>query len=148
MEYSLEQLHAKVENLTELVLAAVGRETLLRTIADIERNEILNELNGLRQLITTTVPGTVAQQAVRLGLVMVEPNRIGGKYFGLVLGLDYRASLVKYANSRAFEVPFTDLAVGQARLRMGDYVGIGFKEGVMSVSAADRISREPTSEKT
>lgn len=148
MEISLEKLYLKVENLTTEVNSAIALEALHRESADLERNKILNELNELKQLIRTKGRGTVAQQAERLGLVLGEPNRKRGQYFGTVVGLDYRASLMKYANTRAFEVPLNAFADGASRPTMGDSFQIGFNEGVISLRMAERMTRRRTSEET
>lgn len=148
MEYSAKDLHSKVENLTAAVLATIARETLLREIVDIERNDILAELNEVKKLINTSGPGTVGKQAQRLGLVVVEPNRINGQYAGMIVALDNRACLVKYTHTQALELPFTALAAGQENPKFGDSIRMGFKDGVLSVSVGERISTKPISEKS
>lgn len=146
MEYSLEQLHAKVENLTAAVLATIALETLQRKSVDIDRNEILAELNDLAQLIRTNGRGTVAQQAERSGLTIFEPGHMRGQYHGPVVGSDYRAMLVQCSRTTAMELPFAALAEGEDRPRFGDSVRIGFKDEVMSVTVVERTSRKPPSE--
>jgi hypothetical protein len=141
METSLAQLHDKVENLTTAVHATIEKETFQRRIVDSERDEILKELNGLKQIIRKSGRGTVAQQAEELGVAIVEPNRLRGQYAGQVLGLDYRAMLLKYSNTSAMELPFSAFAVEQEHPGFGDSVRIGFKDGVMSVVVTARSSK-------
>ncbi len=81
---------------------------------------------------------TIAQQASSLGLVIHEPNRDKGQYFGSVMGLDHRASLVRVARSEALELANKDLPAGQRRPALGDSVHMAFKGGVLSASVTER----------
>lgn len=81
---------------------------------------------------------TIDQQAEALGLLVVEPDRQRGKYVGPVVGVDYRAGLIKFARTSGVAVPFSGLAEGQAPLQLGDTARLEFNRGAMTVKVAER----------
>lgn len=85
---------------------------------------------------------TVEQQAAELGLSLVEPDTERGQYVGPLVGEDHRAGLVKYARTKAIELPFKDLADDQSRPSIGDTVRMKFKAGDLTVSVSERLGRE------
>lgn len=85
---------------------------------------------------------TVVEQAEDQGLDVVEVNRERGLYAGAVVGLDHRASLVKFNRSEVVVLAFADLADGQARPVLGDMVRMKFSKGELTVTSAERSVRE------
>lgn len=85
---------------------------------------------------------TVNEQAREFGWSIQEPDRMRGQYFGPVVAVDHRASLVKFTRMDVLELPFTELATGQNRPKMGDSVRMDFKNGALTVNVAARPGRE------
>jgi hypothetical protein len=81
---------------------------------------------------------TIEEQALSLGLITLTPNQARGQYFGVVMGLDHRAALVKVARTDALELPFRSLQAGHARPDLGDKVQMSFKNGVLTVGVTER----------
>ncbi len=88
---------------------------------------------------------TIADQAQDLGLVIQEPDRSRGKYFGPVVGSDHRACLLKITREDAMELPFKELPAGQVHPKLGEFVSMAFKTGVLSVSVAKPLARDGSS---
>jgi len=139
----MEDTSGKYESESEALKCAVGLQVLGREILRIEHVHILSELTEIRKLVEAHVP-SIASQAKVLGLVMEEPNRVSGHYVGTVTCLDHRAVLIQYRTHGAIELPFSALAQGKARPRMGDIVRMAFKGGalVTSVTVSSRNARE------
>lgn len=85
---------------------------------------------------------TIADQAQEMGLAIQEPDRMRGKYFGPVVGVDHRACLVKFTRTEALELPFKALAAGQEPPKVGEAVSMAFKAGALSVAMARPLARE------
>lgn len=133
----------KFESASEALKFATGLQVLGREILRIEHMQILSELTEIRKLVEAHVP-SIASQARVLKLVVEEPNRVRGQYVGTVVCLDHRAVLIQYRTHGAIELPFSWLAEGQARPRMGDNVRMAFKGGILvtSVAVSSRNARE------
>jgi len=84
---------------------------------------------------------TVAQQAQDLGLSLKAPDQTRGQYFGVVVGLDHRAGLVKYNRTSAVELPFSSIGKGLAP-EIGQSYRLSFNNGELTVSVALRSGRE------
>ena len=84
---------------------------------------------------------TVERQAEHLGLILKDPDRDRGQYFGPVVGLDHRAALVKYTRTQAVELPLVAVGEGQRRPEMGDSVRMAFKGGELKVSIAEQRAK-------
>lgn len=81
---------------------------------------------------------TVAEQAEKLGLTVIEPNTERGQYFGPVVGKDHRAALVKSSREAAVDLPFSALPPGVERPEMGDMVRMRFTKGELAVSVQEK----------
>ena len=144
---SLQELHATVENLTAAVLACVTKETLIREILDTEREQILNELEAVKQVIaaknlevdTLTFDAEIKQ----FGWLKREPNRQRGSYFGQVVALNHQACLclIKSNGRDVIELLFSALAEGQSKPMLGESLRMVFKDDVVVVSLAERFGR-------
>ena len=84
---------------------------------------------------------TVEEHAQDAGWIIQEPDRERGRYFGPVVSVDHRASLVKYARENVLALAFADLQESQKRPELGDSVRMEFKKGVMSVDVVERNRR-------
>ena len=87
---------------------------------------------------------TVEEHAEESGWVIQEPDRDRGKYFGPVVAVDHRASLIKFTRETVMMLPFAELPEGQKRPQLGDSVRMNYKNGALTVAVADRIGREGT----
>lgn len=76
---------------------------------------------------------TLAEQAQELGLQIKHPDRERGQYFGTVVAQDHRSSLIKVNRDEGVELPFA--ATPGARPKIGEALRLGFKAGVLNVSA-------------
>jgi hypothetical protein len=139
----MEDASGKFESESEALKFAGGLQVLGREILRIEHVQILSELTEIRKMVEMHVP-SIATQAKGLELVMEEPNRKDGLYVGTVMCLDRRAVLIQYKTRGAIELPFSWLAEGQAKPRMGDTVRMAFKDGILvtSVTVSSRNGRE------
>lgn len=90
---------------------------------------------------------TVEEQAEETGFVIQEPNRMRGQYYGPVVAVDHRASLVKYARQNVILLSFTELAKEQERPKLGDAVRMDYKNGQLSVEVANRVERSGGTER-
>lgn len=81
---------------------------------------------------------TVERQAENHGLIIKDPDRERGQYFGPVVGLDHRAALLKFTRTQAIELPFTAVGDGQRRPELGESVRMTFKAGELKVSIAEQ----------
>ena len=87
---------------------------------------------------------TVEEHAQESGWVIQEPDRDRGKYFGSVVAVDHRASLIKFTRENVMMLPFAELPEGQKRPQLGDSVRMDYKNGALTVAIADRVGREGT----
>lgn len=53
MELSMQEMRAKVENLTMMMIGLAAKEVLWREIWDLERKEILAEIDGIHEIVGT-----------------------------------------------------------------------------------------------
>lgn len=145
VEPSLNELYEKVESLTAAVLVLAGKETFIREILDTEREQILNELEAVKQVIaaknlevdTVTFDAEIKQ----FGWLKREPNRQRGNYFGQVVALNHQACLIKWNATEVIELPFSALAEGQSKPMFGDSYRMVFKDDVLVVTLAERSGR-------
>ncbi|ART61530.1 hypothetical protein CBP36_21440 (plasmid) [Acidovorax carolinensis] len=75
---------------------------------------------------------TLAEQAQELGLLVKEPDRERGHYFGSVVAQDHQSSLVKVNRDEGVELPFA--STPGTRPKIGDVLRLSFKAGALSVS--------------
>jgi hypothetical protein len=146
MELSMLDMRAKVENLTMMMIGLAAKEVLWREIWDLERKEILDEIDGINEIVGTkdTYGNGMAaiELARRYGWEMVEPNRLRGQYFGQVVALEHHVAIVKIANIRMLELPFGAMAVTEEQSpKLGDSVRMGFKDGVLTATVTRRSRR-------
>ena len=143
MELSMQDIRAKVENLTMLMIGLAAKEVLWRERWDLERKEILDEIESINEIVGTkdTYGNGMAaiELANRYGWEMMEPDRMRGQYFGLVVALEHHAAIVKIANTKMLELPFGALAVTEEQgPKLGDSVRMAFKDGVLTTEVTRR----------
>lgn len=139
MELSIQDMRAKVENLTTMMIGLAAKEVLWRDIWDRERKEILDQIDGINEIVGTkdTYGNGMAaiELAKRYGWEMMEPDRMRGQYFGLVVALEHHVAIVKIANTQMLELPFGAMAVTEEQSpKLGDSVRMGFKDGVLTAA--------------
>ena len=145
MELSMQDMRAKVENLTMMMIGLAAKEVLWRETWDLERKEILAEIDGINEIVgskDTYGNGMAAiELAKRYGWELIEPDRMRGKYFGLVVALEFHTAIVKISKSDIVELPFGSLAVTEERSpRIGDSVRMVFRDGVLTSTVIGRDS--------
>jgi hypothetical protein len=134
-------MRAKVGNL-KMMMMMIGlpaKEVLWREIWDLERKEILDEIDGVHEIVGTkdTYGNGVAaiELASRYGLQMMEPDRMRGQYFGLDVALVHQVAIVKITNTQMIELPFGALAVTEEQSsKLGNSVRMGFKDSVLTAT--------------
>jgi len=146
MELSMQDMRAKVENLTLMMIGLAAKEVLWREIWDLERKEILAEIDGINEIVGTKDTygnGMAAIELTKLyGWKMVEPDRRRGQYFGLVVALEHHVAIVKIANTLMIELPFGALAATEEEgPKLGDSIRMGFRDGVLTAVVARRSGR-------
>ena len=143
MELSIQDMRSKVENLTLMMIGLAAKEVLWREIWDLERKEILAEIDGINEIVGTKNTYGNGMAAIELtkqhGLEMVEPDRRRGQYFGLVVALEHHVAIVKIANTLMIELPFGAMAVTEEESpKLGDSIQMGFKDGVLTAVVVRR----------
>ena len=146
MELSLQDMQAKVENLTMMMIGLAAKEVLWRECWDLERKEILDEIESINEIVGTkdTYGNGMAaiELAKRYGWELIEPDRMRGQYFGLVVALEHHTAIVKIANTQMLELPFGALAVSEEQSpKLGDSVRMAFKDGVLTAVVTRKASR-------
>ena len=98
-----------------MMIGLPAKEVLWREIWDLERKEILDEIDAVNEIVGTkdTYGNGIAaiELASRYGWQMMEPDRMRGQYFGLVVALEHHVAIVKITNTQMIELPFGALAV-------------------------------------
>lgn len=143
MELPKQDMQAKIENLTRMMIGLVAKEVLWRETWDLERKEILDKIDGINEIVGTkdTYGNGLAavELARRFGWKLIEPNRIRGHYFGTVVALEHHVAIVKIAQEKMLELPFGALAVTEEQSpKLGDSVRMGFKDGVLTAAVTRR----------
>lgn len=143
MELSKQEIQSKVENLTMMMIGLAAKEVLWREIWDLERKEILDEIDSINEIVGTkdTYGNGMAaiELANRYGWEMMEPDRTRGQYFGLVVTLEHHSAVVKIANTKMIDLPFGALAVTEEQSpKLGDSVRMRFKDGVLTALVTRR----------
>lgn len=146
MELSTQDIRAKVENLTMMMIGLAAKEVLWREIWDLERKEILAEIDGINEIVGTNDTygnGMAAiELAKRYGWELLKPDRMRGQYFGLVVALEHHVAIVKIASIHMLELPFGALAVTEEKSpKLGDSVRMGFKDAVLTATVVRRRCR-------
>lgn len=144
MELSIQDMQTKVENLTMMMIGLAAKEVLWREIWDLERKEILDEIESINEIVGTkdTYGNGMAaiELAKRYGWEIMEPDRTRGKYAGLVVALEHHAAIVKIANKQMLELPFGALAVTEEQSpKLGDSVYMAFKDGVLTATMTRKM---------
>jgi len=80
---------------------------------------------------------TVDQQADQLGLVVITPDTRRGQYVGPVVGIDHRATIIKFAREKAVELPFDALEKDHSKPKLGDTVRMKFNAGILTVNVKE-----------
>ena len=145
MEPSIQDIQMQVENLTTKMIGLAAKEVLWREIWDLERKEILAEIDSIKEMVGTqdTYGNGMAaiELAKRYGWEMMEPDRMRGQYAGLVVALEHHVAIVKIANTQMLELPFSAMAVTEEQSpKLGDSVRMGFKDGVLTATVVRRRS--------
>jgi hypothetical protein len=139
MELSIQDMQTKVQNLTMMMIGLAAKEVLWREIWDLERKEILDEIDSINEIVGTKDTYGNGMAAIELANrydweVMV-PDRMRGKYYGMVVALENHAAIVKIANTKMLELPFGALAVTEEQSpKLGDSVRMAFKDGVLTAA--------------
>lgn len=139
MELPKQDMQAKIENLTRMMIGLVAKEVLWRETWDLERKEILEKIDGINEIVGTkdTYGNGLAavELARRFGWKLIEPNRMRSHYFGTVVALEHHVAIVKIAQEKMLELPFGALAVTEEQSpKLGDSVRMGFKDGVLTAT--------------
>lgn len=145
MDTSQPDIQEKLRNLTVMMIALAAKEVLWREIWDLDRQDILDEIDGIREIVgTTDIYGNGLAAIALAGLYdweLIEPDRMRGQYFGLVVALEHHLAIVKIANTKMLELPFGALAVTEEQSpKLGDSVRMGFKDGVLKAIVVRRSS--------
>jgi hypothetical protein len=146
MELSMQDMRMKVENLTMMMIGLAAKEAIWREVWDRERKEILDEIDGISEIVGTidTYGNGMAaiELAKRYGWELMEPDRMRGQYFGLVVALEHHVAIVKIANTLMLELPFGAMAVTEEQSpKLGDSVRMGFKDGVLTATVVRATNR-------
>ena len=146
MELSIPDMQTKIENLTTMMISLAAKEVLWRERWGLERKEILDKIDGINEIVGTkdTYGNGMAaiELAKRYGWEMMEPDRIRGQYFGLVVALEHHVAMVKITNTQMIELPFGALAVTEEQSpKLGDSVRMGFKDGVLTATVVRARNR-------
>ncbi len=73
------------------------------------------------------------------GWELKQPDRMRGKYFGLVVALEFHVAIVKVSDTYLLELPFGSMAVTEERSpRIGDSVQMSFRDGVLTATVVGR----------
>jgi hypothetical protein len=143
MELSMQEMQTEVESLTLKVIGLAAKEVLWREIWDLERKEILSKIDSINQIVGTKHTYGNGMAAVELtkqyGWTMLEPDRVRGHYFGLVVALEHHLAIVKTSDTQMLELPFGALAVTEERSpKLGDSVRMAFRDGVLTATVTKR----------
>ena len=146
MELSIPDMQTKIENLTKAMISLAAKEVLWRERWDLERKEILDKIEGINEIVGTkdTYGNGMAaiELAKRYGWELVEPDRIRGQYFGLVVALEHHVAIVKITNTQMIELPFGALAATEEQSpKLADSVRMGFKDGVLTATVVRARNR-------
>ena len=125
----------------KLIMRSIENGTIGRHASEIGDHEY-SKLLAEQGLDVNAPP--IEDQAEKLGLVITEPDRIKGEYFGFVLAVDHRAALVKVSRVDLIELKFSEMANEQSRLQMGDSVRFGYKNGLLTATVIAKAGREET----
>ena len=137
MKPSIQDMQTKVEDLMQMMVGLAAKEALWRETWDAGRREILSKIEGINEIVGTKDTYGNGMAAIELakqyGWEMLEPDRMRGQFFGLVVALEHHAAIVKVADPQMLELPFGALAVTEEQSpRLGDSVWMGFKDGVLT----------------
>lgn len=75
---------------------------------------------------------TLQEQAAELGLLVKEPDRQRGQYFGAVVAQDHRSSLIKVNHDEAVELSISESR--DTKMKIGDVLRLSFKAGVLGIT--------------
>ena len=153
MELSKQDIQAKIDDLTRMMIGLVAKEVLWRQAWDLERKEILDKMDGINEIVGTKDTygnGLAAVELTRrFGWTLVEPNRMRDHYYGTVVAMERHLALVKYADTKMVELPFGAMAVTQEQSpKLGDSVHMAFKNGVLTARVVPHTIRSSTPEQT
>jgi hypothetical protein len=143
MELSIPDIQTRVETLTNAMISLAAKEVLWRERWDLERQEILDKIDGINEIVGTKDTygnGMAATELTkRYGWIMMKPNRIRGAYFGMVVALEHHVAIVQITPTQMLELPFGALAVTEEQSpKLGDSVRMEFKDGVLTVTVVRR----------
>lgn len=137
MKLSIQDMQTKVEDLMQMMVGLAAKEVFWRETWDAQRREILSKIEDINEIVGTKDTYGNGMAAIELakqyGWEMLEPDRMRGQFFGLVVALEHHAAIVKVADTKMLELPFGALAVTEVQSpRLGDSVWMGFKDGVLT----------------
>lgn len=139
MELSIPDIQTRVETLTNAMISLAAKEVLWRERWDLERQEILDNIDGINEIVGTKNTYGNGMAAIELtkryGWIMMKPNRTRGAYFGKVVALEYHVAIVQITPTQMLELPFGALAVTEEKSpKLGDSVHMAFKDGVLTAT--------------
>lgn len=145
MELSIQDMQTKVETLTMMMIGLAAKEVLWREIWDLERKKILSEIDSINEIVGTKDTYGNGMAAIELGKrygwKLIEPDRMRGQYFGLIVALEHHVAIVKIANTKILELPFGSLAMTEEQSpKLGDSVRMRFRDGVLTAAVTLRSS--------
>lgn len=143
MELSELEIREKVETLTMKLITLSAKEALDRALWDIERKELLSELDRINEVVgvkDTFGNGMAAiELKKRFGWVLVKTNLERGTYYGYVVALERHLALVKFTNTDLVELPFGSMAATEEESpKLGDTVRMDYKNGVLTTHFLER----------
>lgn len=138
------------DSVQRLLHGSISVDTATLLVAAIEEGSIAHHAGEIGEYSFTGLLSaqgldpngrTVEEHAQDAGWVIQEPDRVRGRYFGPVVSVDHRASLVKYARENVLVLAFSELQESQKRPQLGDSVRMDFKNGNLSVGVTERNRR-------
>lgn len=149
METSMQDIQTQIGQLINELFVLTAKEALEREIWNLERKEILTKIQGITEIVgTKDIFGNgmaAAALTKQYGWQLVQPNRVRGQYFGLVVALEFHSAIVKVSKTDILELPFGSLAVTEeCSPRIGESVYMAFLNGVLTatVTGRDGIGRK------
>lgn len=139
MKATIQNTQVQIEQLTNALIGLTAKEALWRELWNRERKEILGKIDGINEIVGTKDTYGNGMAAVELarqyGWELMQPDRMRGQYFGLVVALEFHAAIVKISKTDLLELPFGSFAVTEERSpNLGDQVRMGFRDGVLSAT--------------
>ncbi len=139
MTAELAVLKRKVESLSVQVMVTIGKEVLRRQIEDETLNQLLSDLEDVKNLVLLHGHEfeTLADRAKQLNLEQIHPQRYHGVYSGPVVACNAYAFLIKIDSEHAIELPYACLT-HETTPRIGDFVVMAYHNARLVVAVQSR----------